>query len=131
MGGDEAMIAIGIGCKSGATKQAVLDLIAEARARGAVTQESAMLFTYEGKRSEEGLTAAAEELVLPLGFLSLKSLQAVADKITRRSEAAEKALGIPSVAEAAALAGGGADAQLIVPRLTGDGVTCAIARGSR
>ncbi len=66
---------------------------------------------------------------MPLAFLPLEALQAVADQIITRSEAAERALGIPSVAEAAALAGCGAGGHLLVPRMTGDGVTCAIAKG--
>ncbi len=88
-----------------------------------------MLFTYEGKRDEAGLVAAAEDLKMPLHFLSRDALQAVADHIATRSEAAEKALGIASIAEASALAGCGGSGRLLLPRITGDGVTCAIAKG--
>lgn len=123
------MIAIGIGCRSGARKEAILSLIAEALARAALAQENAMLFTYEGKRNEAGLLAAADELKMPLHFLSLEVLQAMTDRIATRSQAAEKALGIASVAEASALAGCGMGGHLLLPRITGDGVTCAIAKG--
>lgn len=121
------MIAIGIGCRSGASKDAILTLIAEARARAAITDCPAQLFTYEGKKDEAGLVAAAAALDLPLVFLSRESLQAVAAKIATRSQAAERALGIPSVAEAAALAGCGAEGRLLLSRITGEGATCAIA----
>ena len=120
------MIAIGIGCRSGAQKEAIVALVTEARGRIA-EDEMPTLFTYEGKRNEDGLTAAARALSLPLTYLSREVLQSVSNKITTRSEAAEKALGLPSVAEAAALAGCGAGGELRVPRLIGDGVTCAIA----
>jgi cobalt-precorrin 5A hydrolase len=126
MGGTKTMIAIGIGCRSGARKEAIIALVTEARTRIAA-DEMPSLFTYEGKRNEDGLTAAAQALSLPLTYLSHEALQAVADKIMTHSEAAEKALGLPSVAEAAALAGCGVGAQLRVPRMTSDGVTCAIA----
>lgn len=128
--GAEIMIAIGIGCRSGTSKEAILALVTEARTR-IVEDEVPALFTYEGKRNEDGLTAAAQALSLSLTYLSREALQAMADKIMTRSEAAEKALGIPSVAEAAALAGCGAGAQLRVPRMTGDGVTCAIATSAQ
>jgi cobalt-precorrin 5A hydrolase len=129
MDGEKAMIAIGIGCRSGASKEAIMSLILEALVQSALTRDGTRLFTYEGKRNEAGLTAAAKELAMPLYLLSLADLQAVADRIVTRSQAAEKALGIASVAEASALAGGGAGARLVLPRITGDGVTCAIATG--
>ncbi|QXX76227.1 cobalamin biosynthesis protein [Methylovirgula sp. HY1] len=122
------MIAIGIGCRRGASKDAIIKLIAEALARASLVGEAAALFTYEAKKSEAGLMAAAEELTMPLHFLSLEALQAMADRVATRSEAVEKALGIPSVAEASALAGCGKGGHLLLPRIAGDGVTCAIAK---
>lgn len=122
------MIAIGIGCRRGASKEAIAKLIAEALARASLVGEAAALFTYEAKRSEANLIAAAGELGMPLHFLSLEALQAMADRVTTRSLAAEKALGIASVAEASALAGCGTGAHLLLPRIAGDGVTCAIAK---
>ena len=81
------------------------------------------------RRTKPGLIAAASALNLPLRFLPLEALRAVADQITVHSEAAQNALGLPSVAEAAALAGAGKGARLLVPRIKGEGVTCAIAEG--
>lgn len=125
---DKIMIAIGIGCRKGASQEAILALIAQARAQLGVSEdETVMLFTYDGKRDEAGLNTAAQALALPLTYLSRDALLAVTDKVATRSAAAETALGLPSVAEAAALAGCGANGTLRVPRLTGDGVTCAIA----
>jgi cobalt-precorrin 5A hydrolase len=129
MDGEKVMIAIGIGCRNGASKEAIMGIVAEALAHTAQAVETAALFTYEGKRHEAGLIAAANALAMPLHFLPLETLQSVADRIVTPSQAAEKALGIPSVAEAAALAGCGQGAHLLVPRITGEGVTCAIAKG--
>jgi cobalt-precorrin 5A hydrolase len=123
------MIAIGIGCRKGASKEAIVALVADALARTGDQGNAARLFTAENKRHETGLIAAAHELALPLDFLSLDALRDVADRIATSSGAAERALGVPSVAEAAALAGGGLGAQLVLARITGDGVTCAIATG--
>ena len=121
------MIAIGIGCRSGARKEAIISLVAEALARAALAPDMAQLFTFDGKTEETGLAAAAAELEMPLAFLPIDALRAVAGAVVTRSEAAENALGIPSVSEASALAGCGTGAYLLLPRITGDGVTCAIA----
>ena len=128
MDGEEDMIAIGVGCRRGVPKEAITKLIAEALARVSLAPQATALFTYEGKKSEAGLVGAAEELRMSLHFLSLEALQAMADRVTTRSLAVEKALGLPSVAEASALAGCGRGAHLLLPRITGDGVTCAIAK---
>jgi len=123
------MIAIGIGCRRGTRKEVIMLLIRDTLARESFTGHHAVLFTYDGKKDEPGLIAAAAALNLPLRFLTIEDLRAVADQITVHSEVARNALGLPSVAEAAALAGAGKGARLLVPRIKGEGVTCAIAEG--
>ncbi len=54
------MIAIGIGCRSGASKEAIIEIIAAALARAALAEETATLFTYDGKRDEAGLRRCRE-----------------------------------------------------------------------
>ncbi len=123
------MIAIGIGCRRGASQEAITTLIEQALAPIQNAGEPALLFTIETKRGEKGLIAAARALSLPLEFLELSALRAVEDQIATPSPAAQAALGVASVSEAAALAGAGQGARLIAPRLVGDGVTLAVARG--
>ena len=53
------------------------------------------------------------------------TLAAAQPHCVTRSAAAERATGLASVAEAAAIGAGGV---LLLPRLTGAGVTCALAR---
>jgi cobalt-precorrin 5A hydrolase len=129
MVGDKAMIAIGIGCRRGAATEAIVAIVGEAVKQARLPDEPAHLFSIEHKRDEAGLAAAAAELGLPLDFLSPEALRAVEDRIATRSAHAKAALGVASVSEAAALAGGGADARLILPRIVRDGVACAIAQG--
>lgn len=123
------MIAIGIGCRKGASKTAIVAVIAAALAHIDKERPGAKIFSAENKSEEAGLISAARELTLPLAFLSFDALRAVSNQVLTLSKASEKAFGVPSVAEAAALAGCGPGAQLLVPRITGDGVTCAIAKG--
>ena len=58
-------------------------------------------------------------LVLLLAAIGLVSL---------RRERAPQAVGCHGVAEAAALAAGGPEASLLLPKFSGAGITCAIAR---
>ncbi len=88
---------------------------------------AAGIFTIEDKREEAGLRAAAISLALPLLFLSRDALAAMADRIATPSSAALARFGVPSVAEAAALAAFGGRARLIVPRRAEEGVTIAVA----
>jgi cobalt-precorrin 5A hydrolase len=129
MGGDETMIAIGIGCRRGIAKESFVEMIQQALSRIGDAAEVIELFTIEDKHDEAGLLAAAVDLHLPIRFLSRTVLQSVEASIVTPSRKAEATLGVASVSEAAALAGAGRDAVLIMPRIVGQGVTCAAARG--
>ncbi len=129
MGGDEIMIAIGIGCRRGAATAQVLDILREVLSRIGAGADDVTLFSVEDKRDEAGLAAAAAALQLPLTFLPRAVLRDVAAHVENPSRHAEAALGLASVSEAAALAGAGHGAVLILPRIVGDGVTGAAARG--
>jgi cobalt-precorrin 5A hydrolase len=85
------------------------------------------IFTISDKREESGLIQAAEQLGLDMMFLPRDALRAQAAKIHTASSSAERRFGVPSVAEAAALAGAGPGSTLILPRIANAGATCAIA----
>jgi len=123
------MIAIGIGCRRGSAKDSIVKLVREALAGVEESDGAVELFSVEDKQDETGLIEAAAVLQWPLHFLSHAALQQVEAAVVTPSRFAEAALGLTSVSEAAALAGAGRGAQLIVPRMTRDGVTCAIALG--
>lgn len=117
-------MAIGVGCRQGIPAEPIVRLI------GAATIGLAPaigLFTIEDKRGEAGLHEAAESLALPLVFLSREALAAMADRIATPSSAALARFGLPSVAEAAALAAFTGHARLIVPRRAEEGITVAVA----
>ena len=120
-------IAIGLGCRKGVSGEVIASLVREAVER--IEQSgAAALFTVDAKRDEAGLTQAAQALAMPLHFLTQEALVAVADQAQTRSPRVEALFGVPSVAETAALAGAGAGAVLILPRIARDDATCAIAR---
>lgn len=117
-------VAIGVGCRQGASAEAITRLVGVATAGLA---PAIGLFTIEDKRGEAGLSEAAERLALPLVFLPRDALSAVADRVATPSPAALARFGVPSVAEAAALAAFAGRARLVVPRRAEEGVTIAVA----
>jgi cobalt-precorrin 5A hydrolase len=119
-------IAIGVGCRLGCTAEEIEALVRRAldRAPGA---HRLGLFTIRDKAGEPGLAEAANRLGLDLVFLARDTLREQAPSVQTPSARAESRFGVPSVAEAAALAGAGAGSVLLVPRITGESATCAIA----
>lgn len=122
-----ARLAIGVGCRKGCPAEAIRALVAEVRdAAGAACP--ACLVSIADKSDEPGLAAAAAALGLDLRFLPRDALRAALPGVLTRSAAAEARFGVASVAEAAALAGAGPGARLVVPRVARDGATAAAAR---
>ena len=122
-------VAIGIGCRKDCPADAVEALIRQAL--GLVTDAAPTgLFTVADKQGELGLTEAAGRLGLGLTYLSRDALRERGADIRTHSPHAERLLSVPSVAEAAALAGAGPGSILVVPRIAEGGATCAVAKGA-
>jgi cobalt-precorrin 5A hydrolase len=119
---------MGIGCKSGVTVNAIVDLAEEAFSR--IDGRPIALFTAAEKQNEPALGEAATRLGLPLVHLPRAALEAAADRAVTRSERVIALFGVPSLAETAALAGAGPGSRLILPRMSAGGVTCAVAAGA-
>jgi cobalt-precorrin 5A hydrolase len=96
-------IAIGVGCRLGSSAYAIEALVRQALDR-------------------------ARSLGLDLVFLARDALREEAPFVQTRSIRSETQFGVPSVAEAAALAGAGPGGVLIFTRIVSQGVTCAIAQ---
>ncbi|ORT57532.1 hypothetical protein BKD26_23090 [Streptomyces sp. CB03238] len=119
-------VVVGVGAGRGVTAPAVLGLIEETlREAGLAASEVGELATVDAKAGEAGIVEAAARLGVPLRTYPARELALVA--VPHPSAAVLAEAGTPSVAEAAALAGGG---ELLVPkRKSGEGrVTCAVAR---
>jgi cobalt-precorrin 5A hydrolase / precorrin-3B C17-methyltransferase len=103
---------VGVGAGRGVPADEVLGLVREALAGAGLAEASvAGLATADAKAAEPGIVAAATALGVPVFGRSAERLAAVA--VPHPSAAALAALGTASVAEAAALAGGG---RLLVPK---------------
>ncbi|WP_225836392.1 precorrin-3B C(17)-methyltransferase [Streptomyces sp. NK08204] len=124
-------LVVGVGASRGAPVDEVLGLVGDAlREAGLSPKSVAELATVDAKAQEPGIVAAAERLGVPLVTYSAEELAAVS--VPNPSHAPLAAVGTPSVAEAAALVGGG---ELLVPKRKSeraDGqpamATCAVVR---
>jgi len=126
MGLGEAMI-IGIGCRRGASAAAITAAIETACARAGLTKEHLdVIATAASKEDEYGIASAAAALGVPLVFVPEIDLRAASDRVVTRSQRVMELMGVPSVAEAAALAVGGPAARLLAARITVGPVTCAL-----
>jgi len=117
-------LVIGVGASRGVAADDVLAMIDEALSvSGLAAASVAYLATVDAKADEPGIAEAAAERGWPLVVYPATRLAAV--PVPNPSEAARAAVGTPSVAEAAALAG--AD-ELVMAKRKSANVTAAIAR---
>jgi cobalt-precorrin 5A hydrolase len=123
----KSTVAIGIGCKKGCSSEAVVALVERAIAAASCAGAPAALFTHEAKKSEAGLASAAKALGLPLVFLEGQVLRQASLRAATNSPRVMAMFGLPSIAEAAALAGAGPSSVLLVARISDGGASCAIA----
>ena len=120
-----AHLAIGVGCRKGCAAAAIAALVRDACEGEVPDRTRAALFTLADKAGEAGLHAAAASL--DLVFLPREALDAAMPDVVTRSAAALARFGVASVAEAAALAGAGPGARLVVVRMARAGATVALA----
>lgn len=123
------MMVAGLGCRRGAPAEDVLAAIQAALAEaGRGPAGLARLATSTARAAEPGLRHAAAALGLELIALPEAALRDAAPRCLTRSARALAATGLPSLAEAAALAGAGEGSVLLGPRVAaGRAATCALA----
>jgi cobalt-precorrin 5A hydrolase len=121
------MIVAGIGARTGVSAGAVLGLLRSAMR----TAQPDALAVPAFRRNEPGIAAAAAAVGLPILWVERDALRGEQGRCLTRSARAEAEVGLSCVAEAAALAGAGPGSRLVLPRIAGGGVTCALAEGAR
>jgi len=122
------MIVAGIGCRKGTAAAAIEAAINAALARAGVAADAlALIATSAAKRKEPGIADAAARLGLAVVFIPQCDLEAGAHRGEMHSQRVMALTGVPSVAEAAALAAAGAAAKLLAARIAIGPVTCALA----
>jgi cobalt-precorrin 5A hydrolase len=126
---DQAMIVAGIGCKRGTT---AADIEAAIRAAlsstGIAAGDLTAIATGSAKAAEAGIVAAAAKLGVSVVLIPDTELKTAGARVTTRSDRVLALTGVPSLAEAAALAAAGPASRLIASRLVIGAATCALAR---
>ena len=125
-GDGPAMIVAGIGCRTEVSAEAILALLGIA----AQTALPDVLAVPAFRRNEPGIAAAAAALGVAILWVERSALHGEQGRCLTRSARAEAEVGLSCVAEAAALAGAGPGSRLVLPRIAGGGVTCALAEGA-
>jgi cobalt-precorrin 5A hydrolase len=128
MGMEKTVIIAGVGCRRGAAAQDIETALRAALARAGVTaNDLSAIATGTAKQGERGIETVAAKLGVKLMLISDGELKAAGGHSTTRSDRVLALFGLPSLAEAAALAAAGPSAQLIVSRLIVGAATCALA----
>jgi cobalt-precorrin 5A hydrolase len=124
---DQAMIIAGVGCRRGASANEVQAAITQALARRNLAPAAlGLIATAEAKADEAGISEAAAALGVQVALIASEQLAAASANVATKSERVQELIGVPSVAEAAALAAGGTGARLLAPRIVVGPVTCAL-----
>jgi cobalt-precorrin 5A hydrolase len=125
---DQTMIVAGVGCRKGVRAAEIEAAITAAFAQAGVARsELRLIATSAAKGGEPGIAAAASAIGVTLVLIPPSDLAAAGLRAATRSERVMAVAGVPSVAEAAALAAGGPAARLIAPRIAVGPATCALA----
>jgi cobalt-precorrin 5A hydrolase len=125
---DEAMIVAGVGCRRGASAEEISAAIASALAQAGLASTALdMIAAPSSKGDEQGIVAAASAIGVRLMLVSQNELMEAGARARTRSERVIALKGVPSVAEAAALAAAGPSARLLAGRIAIGPATCALA----
>jgi cobalt-precorrin 5A hydrolase len=126
---DQAMIVAGIGCRRGAEARDVEAAIRATLARAGIeAADLKAIATGSTKAAEPGIAATAAKLGLNVMPIAEAELKAAGARVMTRSDRVLALTGVPSLAEAAALAAAGPSSHLIASRLVVGAATCALAR---
>jgi cobalt-precorrin 5A hydrolase len=125
---DQAMIVAGIGCRRDAAAADIEAAIRAALARAEVSAaELKAIATSRAKDAEAGIATAASIFGVGIMLISDAELKAAGTRVATRSDRVLAVTGVPSLAEAAALAAAGPSSRLIASRLVVGAATCALA----
>ena len=119
-------LSVGVGCTRGTSVEALREAVQRVLREHRLSPQSVLcLATAELKRTEEGISALARELRVPVEYFSQEQLNAAEGQ--ESPSAAQRLLGIKSVSECAAVLAAHAD-RLVLPKQVVGMVTVAVAR---
>jgi cobalt-precorrin 5A hydrolase / precorrin-3B C17-methyltransferase len=121
-------VTLGVGCARNCPPEELAALVAGVLAEAGVSPEAVQsVNTIDLKADEPAILDLAASLGVPLRLFSAAELEAETPRLANPSEVVFAEVGTHGVAEAAALAQGGAEAVLLSPKVKSDHATCALA----
>jgi cobalt-precorrin 5A hydrolase len=125
----KTVIVAGVGCRKGAAAAEIGAAISAALDHcGLAPGALALIATSSAKGAEPGIRAAASALGVPMMLVEQVALEDAGARTVTKSQRVLLRTGVPSLAEAAALAAAGPAARLIAPRVAVGPATCALAQ---
>ena len=122
-------VCLGVGCERGASPSELIDLAEMSLKRTDLAREAVSgVFSIDVKADEPAIHALAEHFGVPTRFFDAPALEAERHRLANPSDIVFAEVGCHGVAEGAALAAAGAEADLIVPKQKSRRATCAVAR---
>ncbi|HEX2115417.1 MAG TPA: precorrin-3B C(17)-methyltransferase [Alphaproteobacteria bacterium] len=126
------VLALGVGCERGADPRELEDLVRTTLVRHDLAPEAvACVSSLDLKADEAAVLALADSFGVPARFFTAEALAREEPRLATPSDAVRSAVGVPGVAEAAALASAGPAGALLVPKQRSPRATCAIALSPR
>ncbi|OAN55250.1 precorrin-3B methylase [Paramagnetospirillum marisnigri] len=123
------VLVLGVGCERGTPPAELIRLARDTLAAEALSPLAlACVASIDLKSDESAVHALAAELGIPARFFPAEELEAEAPRLATPSDVVFAETGCHGVAEGAALAAAGPQAELIVPKVKGARTTCAVAR---
>lgn len=125
-------LVLGIGCERNAATDEVIGLIEQVlRTHDLAPAAIAAIASIDVKSDEAAIHGAAKHFNVPARFFTAEELRRETPRLKNPSDIVEKEVGTPGVAEAAALAAAGINADLIVEKTKSIRATCAVARATK
>ncbi len=120
-------VVIGVGSDRGCPPQELIELVDAALSQARLARQAiACVVSIDRKADEAAVHALAEHLDVPARFLTADAINKVADRIPNPSDIVLREVGVPGVAEGAALAASSAPGLAVEKQKTAR-ATCAIA----
>lgn len=120
---------LGLGCERGTPPDEVMALAAEVLWLGGLAPgELAAIASIDGRAGEPAIIEAARHFGVPMLFFSAARLEEETPRLKNPSDIVFARVGCHGVAESAALAACGRNAELAVPKIKSAHATAAIAR---
>ena len=121
-------IALGVGCVRGCSSESLKGLAEDSLTRANISKAAvAGVFSIDLKSNEAAVHELADYLQVPARFFAAKLLESFTSRLSTPSEVVFRETGTHGVSEAAALAAAGTGGELLMPKQTANGATCAAA----